>query len=60
MRSERKSQNSEAIDHVQHLEKLQRIRNARVEEMMDSNAPLKGIYCVYSMYWRPSQASLEE
>jgi hypothetical protein len=59
MQNERKRQSSDKTEGIKQIEALQSIRNARLAKVMKAEAPLKGIYCVYSMYWRPRHEGLE-
>jgi len=60
MGTELEGQRCNPADRAQHIEELERIRNARIAEILVAEKPLKGIYCVYSMYWRPRLAHLED
>lgn len=60
MRPEFKENSCVAVDRDRNVEELQRIRNARLAEILATDKPLKGIYCVYSMYWHPKPANSED
>ena len=37
------------------VERLESIWDKRVRDILESDNPLKGIYCVYSMYWNSEE-----
>ncbi len=37
------------------VERLKSIRDGRVRDILGSDNPLKGNYCVYSMYWKSKE-----
>jgi len=41
-------------DHIDVTISLRELWAKRLYELHQSGNPLKGVYCVYSMYWRPN------